>query len=51
VVGKDKAEFAAFYLANRDTCLRAVATNVLNRQLAEDLVTEAFAKTWSRGKG
>jgi RNA polymerase sigma-70 factor (sigma-E family) len=46
VVAKDKAEFAAFYLANRDICLRAVAANVPDRQLAEDLVADAFAKAW-----
>jgi len=43
----DQAEFAEFYGANRDGCLRAVLANVGNRDLAEDLVADAFAKAWN----
>jgi RNA polymerase sigma factor (sigma-70 family) len=37
-------EFAEFYTACRDDCLRVVMVNVGNRQLAEDLVAEAFTR-------
>jgi RNA polymerase sigma factor (sigma-70 family) len=37
-------EFAEFYAACRDECLRIVLINVGNRQLAEDLVAEAFTR-------
>jgi len=39
-------EFAEFYESARDECLRIVLVNVGDRQLAEDLVAEAFAKAW-----
>jgi RNA polymerase sigma factor (sigma-70 family) len=39
-------EFADFYESARDDCLRIVLLNVGDRQLAEDLVAEAFAKAW-----
>lgn len=44
-------EFADFYARTRDDCLRAVLVTVGHRQVAEDLVAEAFAKafaTWSK---
>jgi RNA polymerase sigma-70 factor (sigma-E family) len=42
------AEFADFYASSRDDCLRAVYASVGDRQEAEDLVAEAFAKAWAR---
>ena len=39
-------EFQEFYEASRDTCLRAVLAGVGDRQLAEDLVAEAFTRAW-----
>lgn len=43
-VAREQTEFVAFYEASRDVCLRAVAASVADRQLAEDLVAEAFAR-------
>ena len=40
-------EFTDFYTANRDNCLRIVLLNAGDRQLAEDLVAEAFARAWA----
>jgi RNA polymerase sigma-70 factor (sigma-E family) len=45
-VSQDKAEFAEFFTANWDPCLRAVATCTGNMTLAEDQVAEAFARAW-----
>jgi RNA polymerase sigma factor (sigma-70 family) len=39
-------EFAEFYESARDDCLRIVLLNVGDRQLAEDLVAEGFARAW-----
>jgi RNA polymerase sigma-70 factor (sigma-E family) len=39
-------EFAEFYRADRDRCLRAVQAVVGDRLLAEDLVAEAFTRAW-----
>jgi RNA polymerase sigma factor (sigma-70 family) len=39
-------EFAEFYTSARDDCLRIVLLNVGDRQLAEDLVAEAFTRAW-----
>jgi len=39
-------EFASFYAADRDECLRVVLLNVGSRPLAEDLVEEAFTRAW-----
>ncbi|MCW2864112.1 MAG: polymerase, sigma-24 subunit, subfamily [Actinoallomurus sp.] len=39
-------EFQEFYETSRDTCLRAVLASVGDRQLAEDLVAEAFTRAW-----
>ncbi|MGW6055449.1 sigma-70 family RNA polymerase sigma factor [Streptomyces sp. NPDC055189] len=41
-------EFREFYRADRDVCLRAVLASVGDRQLAEDLVAEAFTRAWTR---
>ncbi|MFE7169889.1 RNA polymerase sigma factor [Streptomyces sp. NPDC057616] len=40
-------EFKDFYRASRDACLRAVLASVGDRQLAEDLVAEAFTRAWT----
>lgn len=45
-VEQDRREFAEFYAAARDNCLRVVLISVGDRQLAEDLVAEAFTKAW-----
>jgi RNA polymerase sigma-70 factor (sigma-E family) len=39
-------EFQEFYQTSRDVCLRAVLVSVGDRQLAEDLVAEAFTRAW-----
>ncbi|MDN3357816.1 sigma-70 family RNA polymerase sigma factor [Actinomadura sp. DC4] len=39
-------EFQEFYESSRDACLRAVVAGVGDRQLAEDLVAEAFTRAW-----
>jgi RNA polymerase sigma-70 factor (sigma-E family) len=45
-VEEDQHEFAEFYAAARDDCLRVVLISVRDRQLAEDLVAEAFTRAW-----
>ncbi|ETK33402.1 SigE family RNA polymerase sigma factor [Microbispora sp. ATCC PTA-5024] len=40
-------EFSTFYTAFKDDCLRIVLVNVGDRQLAEDLVAEAFTRAWT----
>ena len=44
---QDQREFAEFYTAAWDDCLRIVVVSVGNRALAEDLVAEAFTKAWA----
>jgi RNA polymerase sigma-70 factor (sigma-E family) len=39
-------EFTEFYRSDRDRCLRAIMAGVGDRQLAEDLVAEAFTRAW-----
>jgi hypothetical protein len=39
-------EFAEFYESSRDDCLRIVLLHVGDRQLAEELVAEGFARAW-----
>lgn len=46
-MGRQRAEFAAFYESSRDDCLRAVVAATGDRQAAEDLVAEAFARAWA----
>ena len=46
-MGHEQDEFAEFYRASRDSCLRAVTAVVGDRQLAEELVAEAFARAWT----
>jgi RNA polymerase sigma-70 factor (sigma-E family) len=45
-VEQRQSEFAGFYGSARDDCLRIVLINVGDRQLAEDLVAEAFTRAW-----
>jgi len=45
-VEHDRGDFAAFYAAARDDCLRIVLVNVGDRDLAEDLVAEGFTRAW-----
>jgi RNA polymerase sigma-70 factor (sigma-E family) len=45
-VEQDRREFAEFYAGARDDCLRIVLVSVGDRELAEDLVAEAFTKAW-----
>ena len=44
---EDQREFAEFYAAAWDDCLRIVTVSVGNRALGEDLVAEAFTKAWA----
>jgi DNA-directed RNA polymerase specialized sigma24 family protein len=46
-VGHEQDEFAEFYRASRDSCLKAVTAIVGDRELAEELVAEAFARAWT----
>lgn len=46
-VGRQRADFAAFYESSRDDCLRAVTASTGSRQVAEDAVAEAFARAWA----
>ena len=46
-MGHEQDEFAEFYRASRDSCLRAVTAVVGDRELAEEQVAEAFARAWT----
>lgn len=46
-VRQHQREFTEFYATAWDDCLRIVTLSVGNRQLAEDLVAEAFTKAWA----
>ena len=45
-VEQKRREFTEFYAAAKDDCLRIVLVSVGDRQLAEDLVAEAFTRAW-----
>lgn len=45
-VKQDEREFTEFYEAACDDCLRIVWLSCGSRQLAEDLVAEAFTRAW-----
>jgi RNA polymerase sigma factor (sigma-70 family) len=50
-VSRENAEFAEFFAASWDPCLRAVAASTGNLTLAEDQTAEAFARacaSWSK---
>ena len=42
-----RLEFSDFYAAARDDCLQIILVTVGDRQLAEDLVAEAFTRAWA----
>jgi RNA polymerase sigma factor (sigma-70 family) len=46
-VSRDNLEFADFFAASWDPCLRAVAASTGDMTLAEDQVAEAFARAWA----
>jgi RNA polymerase sigma-70 factor (sigma-E family) len=46
-VSQDNAEFAEFFGASWDPCLRAVAASTGDMALAEDQTAEAFARAWA----
>jgi RNA polymerase sigma-70 factor (sigma-E family) len=45
-VSNEQTEFAEFFQASWEPCLRAVVAVVGRPQMAEDQVAEAFAKAW-----
>lgn len=45
-VEHSRREFTEFYASAKDDCLRIVVVSVGDRQLAEDLVAEAFTRAW-----
>jgi DNA-directed RNA polymerase specialized sigma24 family protein len=45
-VSQEKTEFAEFFQASWEPCLRAVVASTGSVQLAEDQVAEAFARAW-----
>jgi RNA polymerase sigma-70 factor (sigma-E family) len=45
-VEQKRQEFTEFYTSAKDDCLRIVLVSVGDRQLAEDLVAEAFTRAW-----
>jgi RNA polymerase sigma-70 factor (sigma-E family) len=46
-VEQKQQEFSEFYTSVKDDCLRIVLVSVGDRQLAEDLVAEAFTRAWA----
>jgi RNA polymerase sigma factor (sigma-70 family) len=46
-VGTDRSDFAEFYRGAKDECLFAVLVSVGDRDTAQDLVAEAFARAWA----
>jgi RNA polymerase sigma factor (sigma-70 family) len=46
-VSNEQSEFAEFFRASWEPCLRAVLTVVGHPQLAEDQVAEAFERAWA----
>ncbi len=46
-VSSERVDFAEFYQRSRDDCLRAVLVSVGDRETAQDLVDEAFARACS----
>jgi RNA polymerase sigma-70 factor (sigma-E family) len=46
-VSLEQTDFAEFYAASRDDCLRTVLATVGDVDKAQDLVAEAFARAWA----
>jgi RNA polymerase sigma-70 factor (ECF subfamily) len=46
-VGSDQPDFAEFYRRSKDECLFTVLVSVGDRDTAQDLVAEAFARAWA----
>jgi RNA polymerase sigma-70 factor (sigma-E family) len=46
-VSRENAEFAEFFAASWDPCVRAVAASTGDMTLAEDQTAEAFARAWT----
>jgi len=46
-VSPERDDFAEFYQASKDDCLRTVVASTGDRQAAEDAVAEAFARAWA----
>ena len=46
-MGAHRRDFAEFYRESRDECLFAVLVSVGDRDTAQDLVAEAFARAWA----
>jgi RNA polymerase sigma factor (sigma-70 family) len=46
-VGAQQRDFAEFYREAKDECLFAVLVSVGDRDTAQDLVAEAFARAWA----
>jgi RNA polymerase sigma-70 factor (sigma-E family) len=47
-VGTQQEDFAEFYRKSKDECLFTVLVSVGDRDSAQDLVAEAFARAWAR---
>jgi RNA polymerase sigma factor (sigma-70 family) len=46
-VGTQQLDFAEFYRQSKDACLFAVLVSVGDRDVARDLIDEAFARAWA----
>jgi len=46
-VGTQRLDFAEFYRESKDACLFSVLVSVGDRDRAQDLVDEAFARAWA----
>lgn len=46
-MSREELDFASFYEASRDDCLRTVLASVGDMDTAQDMVAEAFARAWA----
>jgi RNA polymerase sigma-70 factor (sigma-E family) len=46
-VGTQRSDFADFYRRSKDECLFTVLVSVGDRDIAQELVAEAFARAWA----